>query len=231
MKKNYKNLIYIFLLIFIAIVSTVNAGGVALGATRIIYAMDARETALQITNSDTENKFLIQSWVESGDGKKSSDFVVTPPLFVIKPNSENTLRITYVGQDLPQDRETLYWLNSKSIPSIDYSKIQDINVLQIAILSRIKLFVRPANLAVSYDDAAQQLIFKKQDDHHVIVENNSPYFITLVNLKIREKELSSIMVPPKDQVLLAVPYMAEHISYQTINDYGARTPLATVIIQ
>lgn len=224
--------IFMHMGIFTSLVVTalVHAGGVALGATRVVYPMDAREAALQVSNSDLQNQFLIQSWVENSDGEKSTDFVVTPPLFVIKPKSENTLRITYIGQNLPQDRESLYWINSKSIPSIDYNKIEDLNILQIAISSRIKLFVRPANLPISPQDASQQLIFKKQNNN-LIIKNNSPYFITLVNLKIEEQELSSVMVPPKDQVILSIPNMATHLSYQTINDYGARTPLASVVIQ
>lgn len=37
-------------------------------------------------------------------------------------------------------------MNVKAIPSVDKSHIEGKNVLQLAILSRIKLFVRPANL-------------------------------------------------------------------------------------
>jgi P pilus assembly chaperone PapD len=57
---------------------------------------------------------------------------------------KNTLRIIdATNNQLPQDRETLFWMNVKAIPSMDKSKLD--NTLQLAIISRIKLYYRPAN--------------------------------------------------------------------------------------
>lgn len=39
------------------------SNGVSLGATRIIYNSNIKQTNLVITNSDKQNSFLIQSWV------------------------------------------------------------------------------------------------------------------------------------------------------------------------
>ncbi len=61
---------------------------------------------------------------------------------------ENTLRIIdATNNQLPQDRESLFWMNVKAIPSMDKSKLSD-NTLQLAIISRIKLYYRPAKLAL-----------------------------------------------------------------------------------
>ena len=116
-------------------------GGIALGATRVIYPQGSEQISLSVNNTDSQGIFLIQSWVENVDNKKSSDFVVTPPLFVIKPKKENTLRVMYIGQDisLPKDRESLYWMNVKAIPAAS-KEAQNKNTLQIAVLNRIKLF-------------------------------------------------------------------------------------------
>jgi P pilus assembly chaperone PapD len=58
---------------------------------------------------------------------------------------ENTLRIIdATNNQLPQDRESLFWMNVKAIPSMDKSKLSD-NTLQLAIISRIKLYYRPEN--------------------------------------------------------------------------------------
>ncbi|MDI5829406.1 fimbria/pilus periplasmic chaperone, partial [Salmonella enterica subsp. enterica serovar Kentucky] len=42
-----------------------------------------------------------------------------------EPKSENTLRIIYAGQPLPGDRESLFWMNVKAIPSVDKSHIEE----------------------------------------------------------------------------------------------------------
>lgn len=120
-----------------------SAGGVALGGTRLIYPIGNNQASMPITNSDEKGTFLIQTWVEDSKEVKTSDFVITPPLFAIDPESENTLRIAYIGsKTLPNDRETVYWLNVKAIPAAK-SPIKDSNTLQIAVLNRIKLFMRP----------------------------------------------------------------------------------------
>ncbi len=206
------------------------AGGIALGKTRIIYPLNAKEASIQVTNSSKENKFLIQSWIENKQGEKTSDFVVTPPLFVSNPTNENILRLTYLGVDLPKDKETLYWFNSKSIPSINYEKVKDINVLQVAVQSRIKIFMRPLNLPYSSEEAFNHLVFKK-DLNDLIITNNSPYYINMVNLKLGENSLNSTMIPPKDQVALSIRGMSGNLSYQTINDYGATTETKTIILK
>ena len=201
-----------------------HAGGVSLGATRVIYPMNAKQTSLAVINNDKNNRYLIQSWVEDSKGKKSDDFILTPPLFVSKPQGENTLRIMYSGKGLPTDKETAYWLNSKAIPSVNREDIQDKNVLQIAILSRIKMFVRPEGLTESPADAPGSLSFSRQGNN-LVIKNPSPYYVSMVNITAGGKTLAPTMVPPKDSLSVAVPGgISGPVTFQTINDYGAMTP-------
>ena len=135
----------LMLIIFYLIISASAhaAGGIALGATRIIYPADAKQTAVWIRNSHTNERFLVNSWIENSSGVKEKSFIITPPLFVSEPKSENTLRIIYTGPPLAADRESLFWMNVKTIPSVDKNALNGRNVLQLAILSRMKLFLRP----------------------------------------------------------------------------------------
>lgn len=207
------------------------AGGVALGATRVIYSAGATQTSLGVTNTDTKNPFLIQSWVEDTTGKKSEAFVVTPPLFVAKPSGENILRIMYVGAPLPTDRESVFWMNVKAIPSVDRKDIQDKNVLQLAVLSRIKLFVRPAGLPESPAEAPKHLRFHRQGDS-LIITNPTPYFVTLVNFNLGTRKLPNTMAPPKGNVTVALPTDASgQVFFQSINDYGANSARITGVMQ
>lgn len=77
-----------FLSLLLAIAGIINqahAGGIALGSTRVIYPQGSKQVSLQVINSSENNVFLIQSWVANADGSRSSDFIITPPLFVIQP--------------------------------------------------------------------------------------------------------------------------------------------------
>lgn len=204
------------------------AGGIALGATRVIYPANAKQVSLAVTNTDDKNRFLIQSWIENAKGEKTEAFILTPPLFVSNPKSENTLRIIYSGEGLPNDRETLFWLNSKSIPSINKEEVKDKNILQIAVLARIKMFVRPEGLLVQSAEAPNMLSFQRQGKT-LTITNPSPYYITLINLKLGTGSLPTTMVEPKSSVNVTLPSASGGtVSYQTINDYGANTPVINI---
>lgn len=204
------------------------AGGIALGATRVVYPQGASQTSLPISNSSPTQRFLINSWIEDANGKKDNTFVVTPPLFVSEAKTENTLRIIYAGAALPTDRESLFYLNVKAIPSLDKNETAGKNILQLAILSRIKLFVRPDNLPLDPTDAPQKLTFSHVGTQ-VQLSNPTPYYITLVNIRSAGHKAQNIMVAPLAAATLDAS--GGQITFQSINDYGALTPPQTRTIR
>jgi len=197
--------------------------GVALGATRVIYPSGQKQVQLAVTNND-ENTYLIQSWVENADGVKDGRFVITPPLFAMQGKKENTLRILdATNNQLPQDRETLFWMNVKAIPSMDKSKLSD-NTLQLAIISRIKLYYRPAKLALPPDQAPEKLKFRRSAGSLTLI-NPTPYYLTVTELNAGTRILENALVPPMGETSVKLPSDAgSEITYRTINDYGALTP-------
>jgi P pilus assembly chaperone PapD len=46
------------------------SGGIALGATRVIYPAEAKQTSLAITNSNKQERYLINAWIENASGQK-----------------------------------------------------------------------------------------------------------------------------------------------------------------
>lgn len=216
----FATMIFCFL---IAASHSVYAGGIALGSTRIIYPIGDKQVSLPIINSDDKNVYLIQSWVDDFKGNKTTSFVVTPPLFVINPKRENILRIMYAGDDLPLDRESVFYFNSKAIPSVDKSKVTG-NSLQIATQSVIKLFMRPKNLPTRSLDAPESLRCNLGVGT-INIHNPSPYYVTLVQLRIGGKLLPNTMISPKSSKDVAIPSGdSGEITFQTVNDYGANTP-------
>ncbi|HFL5521670.1 TPA: fimbria/pilus periplasmic chaperone [Salmonella bongori] len=221
MKKTVSVFLRLLLLLVAAGLTPVaQAGGIALGATRVIYPQGSKQTSLPIINSSDNNVFLIQSWVANADGSRSTDFIVTPPLFVIQPKKENILRIMYVGPSLPTDRESVFYLNSKAIPSVDKNKLTS-NSLQIATQSVIKLFIRPKDLAEGATHAPATLRCRNENGQLTII-NPSPYYISLVELYSAGKKLPNTMVPPKGAISMPAPIGL--VSFRTVNDFGATTP-------
>lgn len=218
-------IIYAGLLAVITSFSSLSAvaGGVSLGATRVIYLSDSRQGELTITNTDADNGFLVQSWVDNPNGSKNKNFVITPPLYVLGPAKENALRIIYTGHKLPADRESLFWVNVKVIPSID-DALKTENTMQIAIQNRIKMFYRPVEIGSLPADAAGQLTLSS-DQGRLSIRNPTPWYQTLVNLTVDGKlsDESVMLAPFAAQTLVTKAQHGSRVSYQTINDYGAQS--------
>lgn len=197
-------------------------GGVSLGATRVIYPIEAKQISLPVINHGKKERFLISSWIETVDEKKTKDVLITPPLFVAEPASENTLRIVNLTGKLPQDRETVYWINVKAIPSIDKDALIDKNILQLAVLSRIKLFIRPKNLSIKPENALEKISFLNLADG-IQVDNPSPYHVSFVNLYVDGVRVPNTMASPLTQTKIT-NVVGKKLSYQTVNDFGGLTP-------
>lgn len=197
------------------------SGGIALGATRVIYHEGQKETSISLTNTTKSGSFLIQSWLADANSKKIQDFVLTPPLFVSKPKSENTLRLMYAGPELPKDRESVFYLHSRAIPSVDPKKVSGANVLQIAVESVIKVFWRPGGLKTTEAQAETSLICSRSGNQ-VTLKNPSPYYVSLVKLYSGSATMPNTMVPPKSSVTVkATGSGLGPVKYTAINDYGA----------
>ena len=205
--------------------------GVALGATRVIYPAGQKQVQLAVSNNDDSSTYLIQSWVENADGQKDGRFVITPPLFAMQGKKENTLRIIdATNNQLPKDRESLFWMNVKAIPSMDKSKL-NANTLQLAIISRIKLYYRPAKLALPPDQAPAKLTFRRSGSS-LTLTNPTPYYLTVTELNAGTRVLENALVPPMGATSVKLPPDAgSAITYRTINDYGALTPPMKGVLQ
>lgn len=158
-------------------------------------------------------------------------FVITPPLFSMQGKKENTLRIiNATNHQLPGDRESLFWVNVKAIPAMEKDQKNE-NTLQLAIISRIKMFYRPTNLAMAPEEAPAMLRFRRSGSKLTLI-NPTPYFITVTNMKAGNSNLPNTMVPPKGEVSVDITHAATgDISFQTINDYGALTPRIKATMQ
>ncbi|PNK63380.1 MULTISPECIES: molecular chaperone [Pantoea] len=210
----------IFLLAASFFTHTVQAS-ITVGGTRLIYNGAEKEAFISVTNSKSSVPYLIQSWVELDE--KSSEkvpFIVTPPLFRLDGGHENTLRVIYTGEKpLPNNRESVFWLNVKSIPAMEKSEQ---NRLLIAVKTRIKLFYRPAELKTDNANEAWRNLSFKQKGSQTVITNGSPYFISLYALTLGGKRIKQPpMIAPFASVTVAGS--GREVAWKAINDFGGVT--------
>lgn len=148
--------------------TTAAQAGIVMGGTRVIYQEGKREAAISVTNADTHTPYLVQSWVENyaENDKARVPFIVTPPLFRLDPEQNNVLRINFIGASLPRDRESVFWLNVKSIAPTPQGEV---NKLQVNIKSKFKIFYRPNDLAGDPAKAWQQLKFSQSGGRLTVI--------------------------------------------------------------
>ncbi|MCI1737826.1 MAG: fimbria/pilus periplasmic chaperone [Pseudomonas veronii] len=98
--------------------------GVVVGGTRVVYDGSRKEASISVKNTEKTKPYLIQSWVDDGaqTAPGKAPFIMTPPLFRLDAEQENVLRIIRTGGDFPQDRESVFWVNIKSIPASEKNR-------------------------------------------------------------------------------------------------------------
>lgn len=208
-------------LIALAIINvgiTAANAGVIIGGTRVIYDGNKKEATLSVNNPDS-TPYLIQSWIETlNGGAEKAPFVITPPLYRLDQGQQNVERIIMAGA-LPQDKESLYWLNIKSIPSAPRKD----NTLQIAVKTRIKLIYRPAALkGTAPEELADQLTWSVAGDQ-VQVTNPTKYVMNFSEVNVNGKKLDDVTyVLPGSTARFSLPQGVNGgaMTFTIINDYG-----------
>jgi chaperone protein EcpD len=212
--------------------------GIVVDGTRVVYPAAKREVTLNIRNP-AETPSLVQAWLDAGDpnskpGESKVPFVLTPPLFRLDPTKSQSLRLVYTHDPLPEDHESLFWLNVLDIPPRGATNPDLPNQLELAFKHRMKVFFRPAGLAGSAADAPARLTWKllTKDDKLVGIQASNPtaYHVSLVQViakaEGRPVNAKADMVDPfashsfdiSDPV--ATPKGAVTIEYSFVNDYG-----------
>lgn len=213
---------------------------VVIGGTRVVFPAQQGEVTVRLSNA-ADKPALVEAWIDTGDVHSTPDsvstpFLITPPLFRMEANKDQSLRILFApgSQPLPTDRETLFWLNVLEIPPKPGGAAADRNTLQFAIRSRLKLFYRPAELPGDPLKAPDLLVFKVASDAQgaaLDVHNPTPYYVTISKLSFGSEGVpvagAEGMVAPFGDLhlplknLAHVPAAGTSIAFTTIDDYGA----------
>ncbi|EPD6701693.1 fimbrial biogenesis chaperone [Cronobacter dublinensis] len=209
--------------------SGMSYASLTLNADRLIYNEKDGDASVTV-HSNEDRAYLIQSWLDAGDStvKKNLPFVVTPPLFRLAPKSDNVIRVVYLGNGLPADRESLFWLDVKGVPGLNDEESKVENRMVLAINNRIKFFFRPTGLKGHPGEAPKKLHWS-HTGNTVKVENASPFYTVLSDITIDKEAVpvsvvdNNTVIPPfgnKSYKLKHVPASGTAVEWTAINDFG-----------
>lgn len=200
--------------------------------TRIVAYAEDRETPVEIIN-ESQEAYMVQSWLEDTDGNdRDIPVVLTPPVMKLEGKKNGKLRLVVMKGNIPQDRESVYWLNLQEIPP----KAKDTgNRLVIAIRSKLKVFVRPAGFdAQGNVDAPSKLTWKteKADGKRWLrATNPTKYYVSFGELAVgvpgkkgQRLEDKYRMVPPGGSERYELPTTVKgrniSVTWSGMNDWG-----------
>ncbi|SPY76170.1 molecular chaperone [Providencia rustigianii] len=211
--------ITVFFIFFFTLINTANAG-VIIGGTRVIYPEGKKDVSISVENPDNV-PYLIQSWIANANEGKQTDFTITPPLFRLNQEKTNTLRIFLTQNTLPKDRESLFWLNIKTIPATEKKSE---NSLKIAFKTQMKLIYRPKLISkVDFSEEQKKLTWSK-DSKSITVKNPTPYYMNFQSVSFNGKKADDISyVAPFSSKSFTInsPELHGTINWEVINDYGS----------
>jgi chaperone protein EcpD len=215
---------------------------VTVGGTRVVYPLENREVTVKLSNDRAEPS-LVQVWMDKGNadakpGEASAPFVLTPPIFRMDANKSQTIRMMYTGDALPQDKESVFWLNVLDVPP-KTAKNADVNTLQFAFRTRIKVFARPKGLPGTPEEAAGKVTWKlvpaaDNKGFDIKATNPTAYYVSFSKIDVvgaGQTYTNDVggMVEPRGTAqfpiknLKAIPANA-HVKYSGISDFGGALP-------
>lgn len=225
---------------------------VVIDGTRVVYPASQKEVTVRFENKN-QKPALVQVWLDEGDADLTPElarvpFIATPPIFRMEPGKQQVLRLSYTGEPLPTDKESLFWLNMLEVPPKAQASEKQ-NQLQLAFRTRIKVFFRPDGLPFDVSQAPEKLRWKLvsgEQGHALEVHNPTPYNISFESVELvvgKQRHLKPVgqsssenMVGPGDRNRFPLPSLkaaigvAGQVEFQTIDDHGAKHMHLTDIV-
>lgn len=218
---------------------------VIIHGTRVIYPVGQPEVVVRLENKGSRPA-LVQPWLDRGDRHSTPattqvPFTLSPSIFRIEPYQQQALRLRYTGEPLPNDRESLFWLNILEVPPRALDAAQK-NQIELSFRTRLRVFLRPQALPYTVGNAPEKLqwaLVAHGQGFALQATNPTPYHISLASLdllsdgkrfsKAPSKDANDgLLLPAGDVKLFVLPLLrnrprgASSIEFTTVSDFGAR---------
>lgn len=245
MKPMARHTLAVYVLALMALLSPITQASVIIHGTRVVYPADQQELVVRLENKG-DRPTLVQAWLDKGDRQSTpqsvqTPFTLTPPIFRVEPNQQHALRLRYTGEPIPSDRESLYWLNVLEVPPSAADAAQK-NQIQLSFRTRLRVFLRPAELPYPVERAAQKLLWKlvpHAQGFALQATNPTPYHVSLATVELSSagKRYSkapnkavndSLLAPGGDTKVFALPGLNARpsgtlkVEFTAVSDFGAR---------
>ncbi|HHQ4784235.1 TPA: fimbrial biogenesis chaperone [Aeromonas veronii] len=200
-----------------------------MNGTRVIYYEGSKDKTIKLTNTG-EYPSLVQVWMDVNNDESTpvsadAPFIITPHVFKLNAGRSQIVRLKFVGEDLPSERESLFHINFSQMPATTSGSQQ--NKLTLLFNNRLKLFYRPVEIASSSIDYKEMLDISIHNGR-VKAQNITPFHSVISSVTIDGEEIASgeVLAPYSYKIWEEVhikAFSSKKIKVAFVNDFGAIT--------
>lgn len=193
--------------------------------SRYIYEEGRKNISFSVTNQ-SDKTYGGQVWIDNAGAGDGVYMIMNPSFFKLGSKEKQVIRISRVDTPLPEDRESLFWINTQEIPPKPEATDNSGNVVAVAVNTRIKLIWRPSSLTAGRKNAEKNLSYRQQDGQTWLT-NKTPYYFAIVDIKDNGKSVR-LGQQATEAVSRIAPYsdiplgtkLSGKISIAAVNDNG-----------
>ncbi|MGO0379734.1 fimbrial chaperone [Escherichia coli] len=155
--------------------------------SRYIYEEGRKNISFSVTNQ-SDKTYGGQVWIDNAGAGDGVYMIMNPSFFKLGSKEKQVIRISRVDTPLPEDRESLFWINTQEIPPKPEVTGNSGSVVSVAVNTRLKLIWRPSSLTAGRKDAEKNLSYRQQDGQTWLI-NKTPYYFAIVEIKDNGKSV------------------------------------------
>lgn len=231
--------------VLLGLLSSANASNklpIEIQNTRVVFNEGQPSSFVSVRNK-SDIPYLIAVDITSfcGEGKTcpaTEDFMTSPGFKVINPGQAFPFRIVKLAEKLPADKESLYLVQFRLVPSEADLPEQDLQKARItvAVAGSMKLFWRPKALSNTPGVLkVRDMLAARCNANQLEIFNRSAYWGTFGTLHASGKTLLKDgplpMIAPFSSVRYTLPSCPQAISTSFIAESGLLTAERTVPVQ
>ncbi len=193
----------------------------AFDATRYIYKGDSQFISA-MANNESEEAYGAQVWVDNIVEKDTRPtFIATPSFFKVEGKERQVFRVMKVSDHMPNDKESIYWLNLQEIP-----QKREGSGLSMAIRTQVKLIYRPAAIVNGRAGAEQNLTVEHLPGEQWLV-NSTPYIFAIGSVIDKNDKVILLTQEDSDKLTMFMPGDRVNVtghsvkSVHALSDYGS----------